>query len=91
MRTLAKAALALGFVGAMAITTAPVKAQGFYLNVPGIHIGVGDPGYHRHYNSGPRYYDYSPGYAGGGGWDTWNGCPPNYTIQSGVCKPYRGY
>ena len=24
------------------------------------------------------------------GWNTWNGCPPNYTIQDGVCKPYRG-
>lgn len=21
---------------------------------------------------------------------TWNGCPPNYTIQGGVCKPYQG-
>jgi hypothetical protein len=20
----------------------------------------------------------------------WNGCPPNYTIQGGVCKPYQG-
>ncbi|HEY6023811.1 MAG TPA: hypothetical protein VIV34_06495 [Pseudolabrys sp.] len=39
------------------------------------------PGY------GPGYYR---GY-GGGGWNTWNGCPPNYTIQDGVCKPYRGY
>ena len=27
----------------------------------------------------------------GGGWNTWNGCPPRYTIQDGVCKPYRGY
>lgn len=21
----------------------------------------------------------------------WNGCPPHYTVQDGVCKPYRGY
>jgi hypothetical protein len=20
-----------------------------------------------------------------------NGCPPHYTVQDGVCKPYRGY
>jgi hypothetical protein len=20
---------------------------------------------------------------------TWNGCPPDWTIQGGVCKPYR--
>ena len=30
-----------------------------------------------------RYYNY---YRGGG---TWNGCQPNWTIQGGVCKPYR--
>jgi hypothetical protein len=32
-----------------------------------------------------RYYNY---YGGGGG--TWNGCPPDWTIQGGVCKPYQG-
>jgi len=21
---------------------------------------------------------------------TWNNCPPNFTVQDGVCKPYRG-
>jgi hypothetical protein len=21
---------------------------------------------------------------------TWNNCPPNYTVQDGRCKPYRG-
>jgi hypothetical protein len=48
MRTLGRTAVALGFVGAMAIgTTVPVMAQGFYLNAPGVHIGVGHP-YHRH-------------------------------------------
>jgi hypothetical protein len=31
---------------------------------------------HRHH----RYYDY------GGG----NGCPPGFTVQGGVCKPYQG-
>lgn len=96
MRTFANTALALAFAGAMAGTlalgtAAPLKAQGFYFNAPGIHIGVGDRGYHRHYYSGPRYYDYYPGPTYGGGWDTWNGCPPDYTIQGGVCKPYRGY
>jgi len=24
------------------------------------------------------------------GSQTWNGCPPNWTIQGGVCKPYQG-
>jgi len=80
MRTLARTAVALGFIGAMAIgTTAPVMAQGFYLNAPGIHIGGGHPYYHRH------YYDYY----GGGGWNTASGCRPGWTVQGGVCKPYR--
>jgi hypothetical protein len=75
MRTLARTAVALGFIGAIAIgTTAPVMAQGIYFNAPGIHIGVGHPYHHRYYN-----------YYGGGGW---NGCPPDWTIQGGVCKPY---
>ena len=24
------------------------------------------------------------------GQPTYNGCPPGYTVQGGVCKPYRG-
>ena len=36
--------------------------------------------YGRHH----RYYNYY-----GGGYRTWNGCPPDWTIQGGVCKPYR--
>jgi len=68
------------FLVRMAIgTTVPVMAQGIYFNAPGVHIGVGHPYYHRH------YYDYY----GGGGWRTWNGCPPNWTIQGGACKLYR--
>ena len=23
-------------------------------------------------------------------WHTWNGCPLHYTVQDGLCKPYRG-
>jgi hypothetical protein len=34
---------------------------------------------HRHHH--PHYYNY------GGG--TWNGCRPGWTVQGGVCKPYR--
>jgi hypothetical protein len=87
MRTTAIVALAVGFVGAIAIgATAPAKAQGVYLNAPGVHIGVGNPGYQRQYQEQPRYYDYSPGYGNGNG----NGCPQGFTVQGGVCKPYRG-
>jgi hypothetical protein len=75
MRTLAKAAIALSFVGATAIgATVPVQAQ-VYFDAPGVHVGVGGPYHHRH------YYNY---YGGGG-----NGCRPGWTVQGGVCKPYR--
>ncbi len=39
---------------------------------------------------GPGYYE-GYGRGGYGGYRTWNGCPPNFTVQDGVCKPYRGY
>jgi len=86
MRTLAKIALVLGFIGPMAMgglaIGGAVPAAAFYINGPGFHVWIG----HRH----PRYYNYYRGPVGGG-WNTWNGCPPYYTIQDGVCKPYRGY
>src|SRR5262249_61538644 len=46
-----------------------------YFDAPGVHVGVGGYPY-RH-----RYYNY------GGG--RWNGCRPGWTVQGGVCKPYR--
>jgi hypothetical protein len=42
-----------------------------------------EPRYYRHYGQ-PGYY-YPPRRR------TWNGCRPGYTVQDGVCKPYRGY
>ena len=47
-------------------------AAAFNINGPGFHVWIG----HHH----PHYYDYYRGPVGGGGWNTWNGCPPNYTI-----------
>jgi hypothetical protein len=83
MRTLLKAAVALSFIGATAIgTTATVQAQGVYFDAPGVHVGVGDRYHHR------RYYDYDRDYDRGG-WRTGNGCRPGWTVQGGVCKPYR--
>jgi hypothetical protein len=68
MRTLARTAVALGFVGAIAIgTTVPVMAEGVYLNAPGVHVGVGH--HHGHYYD--HYYDRDRGgydRDGGGGW-----------------------
>jgi len=90
MYTLAKTALALGFVGAMAIgLSAPVQAQGIYLNGRGLGVQLGQPDrdyrYEGRRDRDRRYYDYSPGYGQG------NGCPRHFTVQDGACKPYRGY
>jgi len=75
MQTMAKLAMVLGCVGAMAIgSIAPASA--YYISGPGFHVWIGP---HRH------YYNYYGGYGGG----TWNGCPPDWTVQGGVCKPYR--
>ena len=79
MRTLAKIAVVLTFIGAAAVGTTPtVQAQGYY--------GYGyypHPYYHQYsYRHYPRYYGY---YRGGGGWP----CPRGWTVQGGVCNPYQ--
>src|SRR5690242_2310524 len=40
-----------------------------------------------YYDGGPRYR-YRDGRRSR---DPNAGCPPHYTVQDGVCKPYRGY
>ena len=35
---------------------------------------------------GPRHHHYYNYY---GGWHSGNGCRPGWTVQGGVCKPYR--
>jgi hypothetical protein len=80
VRTATKSAIALGFIGALALGGA-APAAAFYVSGPGFHVWVGP--HHRHY-----YNYYRGGYYGGGA-GTWNGCPPNWTIQGGACKPYR--
>ena len=90
---LPKPALVVGFAGAVAIGgTAPAAAQ-INIDVPGLHVHVGR---HRHgyYPPPARPPYYGGGYYNGDGYyggGTFNGCPPRYTIQDGVCKPYRGY
>ena len=74
--TLGRTAVALGFIGTMAIgTMVPVMAQGVYLNSPGVHVGGG----HRHYYN----------YYGGGRRNTYHGCRRGWTSRGGVCRPYR--
>ncbi len=93
MRTITKAALALGFIGAMAASAfAPAKAQGVYYSGPGVEVQVGDPNWrYRHHRRYYRDYDGPYAYAPAPRYRTWNGCPRGYTVQDGICKPYRGY
>jgi hypothetical protein len=71
---------------------------------PGPHAYGGPPPYRRgyqprYYPEGPRAYPVEPryyqygeaGYYRPGRYRTWNGCQPNWTVQDGLCKPYRGY
>jgi len=99
MRVITTAMIALGFAGAIAVSNpTQTKAQGVTIYGPGVEVDIGQRRYpyRRHYNDGYRYnngYD-AYGYYRGPyqrRWNTWNGCPPNYTIQDGACKPYRGY
>jgi hypothetical protein len=43
-----------------------------------------------YYYPPPGYGPPPPPYGYGYGRPTWNGCPPGYTVQGGVCQPYRG-
>jgi len=78
MRSIVKTAIALGFIAAVAIAgIAPAEA---------FHIWIGHR--HQHYWGGGPYYNYSPGYVS----PYYSGpCRPGWTVQSGVCKPYRGW
>jgi hypothetical protein len=44
------------------------------------------PPYYRGYYSAPVVRYYRPGR-----FRTWNGCQDGWTVQDGLCKPYRGY
>ena len=90
MRTITKAVLALGFVGAMAVGgSGPARAQVYYSG-PGVEVRAGDP-YWRHHHRYRHHRYYGDAYAYAPGYRTRNGCPRYYTVQDGVCKPYRGY
>lgn len=80
MRTITKAVLALGFVGAMSASAfEPAKAQGVYYSGPGVNVQVGDPDwryphqrrYYRNYD-GPYAYAPDPRYR--------RGCPWGYSV-----------
>ena len=89
MEGFAKSALGLGFAGMVATASiAPAYAQ-INIDVPGLHVHVGR---HRHHYPPPPPGYYAPGYAPGyyRGYNP-NLCGEGWSLQDGVCKPYRGY
>ena len=76
MKLLAAAAAAATVIG---VTLSSVPAGAQYYPYPPVYVPP--PPVYAPY--APRPY-YRPGYRR-------NPCPPYWTIQSGVCKPYRGY
>ncbi len=84
--------IALVTVAAAALfaTAGAASAQIFYSG-PGYGAHI-EPRYERDYD-GQRYYrrDRDRHYGERQVYRSRNGCRPNYTVQDGVCKPYRGY
>jgi hypothetical protein len=95
---------ALAFTAFIA-STCTASAQTFYFGVgpdpyyappryygpsPYYGPGYGPPPPSAYYGGGPRYSGEAMYYRPGR-YRTWNGCQPGWTVQSGLCKPYRGY
>jgi hypothetical protein len=72
-------------LGAGALLAPAGIASAQYYSGPGYGVHIGpryeEPRYYRYgrYDDGRRYYRRA------------GRCPPHYTVQDGVCKPYRGY
>lgn len=88
MRNLALIVLAAAtLMGTANVASAQYWSGGYYYDGPPRHHH-----HHRYY----RDYDYDRGYRGDRyyreqpRYRTRNGCPPGYTVQDGVCKPYTG-
>jgi hypothetical protein len=89
--------LALLLLAAVSVvaTAAPAAAQGYgggYRDEPPPHFRppYRDPEEHARWKSRRGYHDGFFGGPVGGGWNTFNGCPPGFTVQDGICKPYLG-
>jgi len=95
--------IALGLLGVIAAATAPASAQYYGPGYGGYAPNPYDRGYARAYRGeyyGQRHYrrGYGPrAYAGDPRphFDPRNGgffcADPRFTVQDGICKPYRGF
>jgi hypothetical protein len=83
MRTSAKTIVAFGAFAVLALSEVAALAQ--YYPYPPYPPPPPPRPYYYGYGPPQRYYPPSPR------WQTWNGCAPNFTVQDGLCKPYRSY
>jgi hypothetical protein len=96
MKTIMQTLFAAGLV-ATAMIGAPAgsNAQGVSIYGPNFEVDVGNTRYpNRRYYRDPYYRDYYNSYGAYSGPYRYYGqprCPHNWTVQDGVCKPYRGY
>jgi hypothetical protein len=74
--------------GAAATAAAQPWGGGYYDDDPGPYRYRYRERYYD--DDGDRYYDRRNYYRERRAYRTWNGCPPRYTVQDGVCKPYTG-
>jgi hypothetical protein len=88
-KVMKKLTVAVLTVGAIISLAGPAGAQGIYFD---LGPGAGPRPYYRDYDE-PRYYRgerLERGYYRPGRFRTWNGCQSGWTVQDGLCKPYRG-
>ena len=80
---------AASVVGTAGVASAQGYGGGGYYGGPGPYYG--DRYRERYYDSDDRYYRGGRGYYPPGRYRTVNGCQRGWTVQDGLCKPYRGY
>lgn len=93
--------IALVALGAIVGAAGEASAQYYDPYYRGYHPPPPPPPYYRPPYDGPRYRgdrleDFRPAYVDRHGQMTFypkrgGRCPRGYTVQDGVCKPYRGY
>ena len=85
-------ALLIGIASLIGITTVAEAADVPHQDMPSYGYGpeYGPPAVHGHGSQlglGPGEAQYHPPNPA---FKTWNNCPSNYTVQDGLCKPYKG-
>lgn len=87
--------IAASLVGTTGVAWAQYRGP-YYGPGAGPYYGPGPGPYYgeryreRNYDYDDGYYREGRGYYPPGRYRTWNGCQRGWTVQDGLCKPYRG-